>query len=346
MKKILILMLSVLLILGSFTGCSNNTSTEGEYTLTISGLPEADKVFTMEEINELEIHEISAQSTSSSGEIKTVEAKGVYLKDILTICGLNQSELDSIVLSSSDGYTMEIPNSILGKRDILLAMEVDGESFGTLRSVVPDELAMYWVKDLVKIEVIGEIQIEEASEILLLEGMYSHLDADTYTYDGEDLSAFKVQDMIDEYISEDVEFVNMMSIDGWGKNDKFDIVKEQNIIYEGAEAPLFDGVDLPKGMSLKQTLYMGFGKTYVVSINMVNEKNATTAATLLDIATVADLVDSEMYILTAADGYEVEVAKADLERGVLTISEEGVEVEFEGGSKQNNVKNLISIKAK
>ena len=57
--------------------------------------------------------------------------------------------------------------------------------------------------------------------------------------------------------------------------------------------------------------------------------------------------ESEQYLLTAADGYEVEINKADLAQGLVYVRDGGeVAVKFDGLPKNTSVKGLLAIEAK
>jgi len=58
----------------------------------------------------------------------------------------------------------------------------------------------------------------------------------------------------------------------------------------------------------------------------------------------AGLIDADKYLLTAADGYTVEISRDDREKGVVFKNSKGqITVFFEGLPKSTQVKDFLSI---
>lgn len=196
--------------------------------ITFEGLKGGDKTYTGEQIKALPMVETNAVSVNASGEETPLTCKGVLLETILTDCGTSQLDYGSIILTASDGYSIEIPAEVLQKRDIIIAYEVNGEACN-LRSVVPEERAMYWVKFIDSIALCNPVEKLETTQIVLLETAVKGCTETDYKYYDSMDKAVSVSQLFETYITEKADFVALSAIDGWGKNDKYDTVVMQFI---------------------------------------------------------------------------------------------------------------------
>lgn len=329
--------------------------------VTIIGLPDGEAQITGEQLKtDYTPVTVEAVSISSSGEEKTMVATGVPLEDILTGFGVSQKDYASVITSATDGYSIEIPDSILQTRDIIIAYDVDGEPQSP-RTVIPDERAMYWSKFLSKIELMGagDMQSAEVERLLLLESVISAMaeQSEDFKYYDTTEQALPIGAILDAYIEDAPQFVLLKSIDQLTKNEKYDTFAAQYIMYTGEErlVPLFIGPALPEGMRVKQLLTAQVGTTTLASVAMALEVLALEAGgAATDLAgvpleklfAITGMKEAASYTFTAADGYAATVDAADIAKGLVVLDEEGVPgVSFEGLEKNTTVKQLLHIAA-
>lgn len=318
--------------------------------ITFKGLPNGDKTYTGEQIKTFAAMETAAVSVNASGTETPLTCKGALLETVLNDCGVSQKDYGSIILTASDGYSIEIPAEVLGKRDIILAYEVDGAACN-LRSVVPGERAMYWVKFISTIELYNPVAKLQTEQISLLETAVLACETSDYKYGDSVDKAVTVDELFAKQITETADFVELAAIDGWGKNDQYDLVAAQYIKITGERAPMFIGPELPEGMRLKETLYLKVGSQMLASAKMAQKKLGESivdgqSGVKLDVfVTGLGLADAPAYIMTGADGYAVSIAKEDIAKGLLYVDEAGANVRFAGLAKNTTVKGLASITA-
>ncbi len=314
------------------------------------GLPDGKAAeFTGEQLMAMESVTVDATSVNASGSTADITATGVTLETILQSLGTSQKDYEAIIATATDGYSIEIPKSVLQTRDVIIAWNVNGEPQSP-RTIVPKERAMYWVKFLSTFELKGEIERVPVNTINVMETMLAGLadKAEDYKYYDTTDKAIPVSVVFEKYITAKPEFVTLNSIDQWGKNDKFDTVAAQYIKFTGEDAPLFIGPNLPEGMRLKNMLTMQIANENIISAAMAMKKENIPegeAIPLSKLLEMSDMTDASSYDFTAADDYTVEIQKADIEKGSVLIREGAVRVSFEGLEKNTTVKNLLRIKA-
>lgn len=357
-------LISILLLISLSMGllaCSNekpldasNTKSESEEIkeIKLSGLDKEN--ISVDKINNLEKVTKEFKSISSSGEEKTSKVEGVLLNKLLKEFNKKQSDYSKIRFIAKDGYAIEIPNDILIKRDVMLASKVDGEKQTPFRVAVNNERSMYWVKDISKIEFLEEVKTSSVGKIIFLETLISsdEINLEDYTYYESTDKAIKVNDMLDTLNCDDFENVLFKASDGFKKSEDGKIFKENYIKVTGKNSPLFISPDLPKGMHVKNILTATYGNIVFFSIDQglkvydLKEVDKNEGISLTKIINEVGLKDSKKYIFSASDGYNVEISKDDLDKGILYKEENVLRVFFKGLPKNTNIKHILKIEAK
>ncbi|MCL2507741.1 MAG: FMN-binding protein [Oscillospiraceae bacterium] len=230
----------------------------GEYSdaaeILLTGLPGGDITVTGERLrSDFEITELDTVSINSTGTEKTVRAKGVLLETILQKNGVSQKEFGSATANSADGYSVMITGEIFQNRDLLIAFEINGEVIPP-RMVVPEERAMYWVKNLSAIEFAEQAQVQPVTKEISLNELFASLKdrAEDYRYGGIDCKALPVALILNEIGAEQTRFVTIKSSDGLEKTERYSTFAAQMLLIEGMpEAPMYIGPSLPEGMRVK-----------------------------------------------------------------------------------------------
>ena len=289
----------------------------------------------------------NAQSVNAAGTVTDVSATGVLLDTVLRTLGVSQRDFESIIVTATDGYSIEFSKDILYNRDIIIAWEINGEPQSP-RAVVPGERAMYWVKFLSTFELRGEVKIEGVHTIDILETMVAQIPGEDYKYYDSVDKAVSVSAIFEKFTGSKADFVTLRSIDSWGKNDRYDTVAAQFIKYTGEFAPMFIGPTLPEGMRLKNTLSMQIAGEYIASVEMAMLMENIPTGEGLQVAAlfaISNMIDAPSYTFEAVDGYSVVIDRADISRGALTVTDGIVAAMFDGLARNTLVRGLLYIKA-
>lgn len=353
------MMVSLLLMVGCATESTDiSNDIENEDILTISGLANGDVDITVEEIMGYEQVTDDVIAVDSAGKEESYSVKGSLLSDVLTDYNVSQNDLHAIRLLAGDGYQIEVPSEVLKARDIILAYEINGEQLDEktkpLRAVVPDERAMYWVRNLIKIEILQATASESISKVIFMNTAFQQLPKEDYTYYESVDEAVKIIDLLtqNEIDSTNIETVTFKASDGLEKNETGDIFVNSYFKFSGDDAPLFLSPEMPKGMYIKNILFCRVSNTA-----FVNEKgaldvfpNSETDVSDLNIKALfsgLNVIQSDIYTLEDLGGNSYEVSAAELNAAVITIdSEGGLNIELNSNGENQIVKDLLKIEAK
>lgn len=371
MKKTVVICAILLVVLtGSlaiFPGCKsqkdseeilseNESASDTQQTLTISYLGE-DKIINMDEIMKLDTFERKVMPVPREGEEKKERTvKGVILDDVFQkFVGVSQSDLFSIRFVAGDGYAIEIAKDLLQSREIILAYEIDGEPLEDyekpFRSIVPEVFEMYWVKNLIKIEIIEERQQADIKRIILMESRIKVIPEQEYIYNNSSDRAVKIADLLNDFGDGNIsDIVLILSVDGLEKNEKLSIFTDAFIKYTGEDAPAFTAEDIPRGMWVKQILYFVHGHSaYFSTLSgfeafSVIDVEGKSVISLADVFSKCGIENSSKYIFKAIDNYSVEIEKDSIDSGYIYIGDDELPaVFFEGLPKNTSVKDLVYI---
>ncbi len=304
--------------------------------LTIIGGPEGDIVLTGDQVKAFESVSVSTVSVDASGDENPTDAVGTLLEDILNANGLSQLDYGSIILTASDGYAIEIPGEVLAIRDVIVAYQVNGEEVD-LRTVVPEERAMYWVKFLDTIELMNPKQADKTTEVYIQETLIetAAIESSDYKY-YEAVDQAITLDQLFEATGKQDDFVMLMGTDGWSKSEKWELAAAQYLKITGEHAPMFIGPDLPEGMRMKQNLYFKYGESCILSGEMAVLKLETEGLSL-DMEQLAVLVELDTtggIIVNYGDNQTVEIPSESLASATFVFENGEFLFSFEDISSQ------------
>jgi hypothetical protein len=364
MKRFLCVVLAVMLLL-SLAACSPKqpqaeTGVEGDALpagekITIVSADSSEKDIFIADIMKLPVTEKEVISVNSAGNENKFTVKGALLSDVLRTLGMDQKSLSSIRLVAGDGYMMEVPPEVLAARDIIIAYEIDGEPLQEktrpARIIIPEERAMYWVRNLVKIEILQARKALSLIRLLFLETALQNFEQHDYTYYESLDKAVTAADFFRDIAMEgSSDTVHMKAVDGLEKNEKTEVFENGYIKITGVDTPAFVSPEIPKGMYVKNILWFAKSDTGYISYTNASGYFPTSKVDdregirLSDVFSEVSMDDGEAYLFTAIDGYSIEIEKEDIAKGLIFLRDSGeVSVMFEGLPKNTSVRGLLSV---
>lgn len=369
-KTTVSLMLLLVLMLTLFSGCqSTPTATPNDPTpeqpeatlLTILGFNDGSELtYTLTDLQNLEPTETDITGTSSSGEEKTVKVKGASLAQLLDTKAVDLYSLQGVRLIASDDYSIEVPAEVIANTDIILGYEEDAtpltaENGGPLRSYVNGQRTMYWARNLAKVELIMARQNSNVSKLIVLENAWESLDKTDYTYYENVDQAIKLADLLTDTSAESF---TLTADDGFEKIETADVVMSAYLKVNGDNAPLFFSPDLPKGMHVKNLLwlnadsdlYFSFyqGLTALPNRTITEEEETYEGIALDSLIETAGLTGYETYTFTSTDGMTVDITADMLAEGIMCLNnrKDTIRIRFAGAPKSMNLKYVYTVEGK
>lgn len=350
-----IIVLSIIIIILGLVGCNNNQEENNQEELDVkapeevimTGLEELDVKLTVHRVKELEEVNKDVIAVSSSGEETEMNVSGGLLEELLKEYGKSQTDFSQIRFVASDGYSINVPSSILNNRDIVLAYEINGEPLNEehqpLRIIIPEERAMYWVSSLSEIEFIGKVkeEIEEDSikEIVFLETAIKDINIEDYE-GGE--KAIKVKDLLNKYGNTNDEEIYIKAVDGLEKFENNKVFNDAYIKITGINAPMLTGPDMPEGMTVKNILLFNNGEQSFVSLDGFREVELIE---MEEIIAKVNLIEDENVLITDINGEKYNIKFKDLKTGKLYMGEEE-KIDLHINDLEENIENVLSIQVR
>ncbi len=282
--------------------------------------------------------EISTKNISSTGEVTKVTAKGISLTALLLEKGVKQADLDSVTFTAADGYIMTVPKDILKARELFILCEMDGKALTTPRSAVPEERAMYWVRDLVKVELSTQAAVSgSVKKIILFKSGAAKLESAMLNNRGDKVASMSLNLFCKTYLKKlPTGSVVMRAEDGFEKGEKADVFLTCYVTYTDQDAPLYFSETLADGMRVKKLMAVLSGDEAVY----FGDKTIK----IPDLLTKSGLAKAKSYDVTAVDGFKLTVSHQELINGSLQYVDGSFTAVFPDVTKSGgNVKNVLSI---
>lgn len=145
MKKLLFGFM-VVFVLFAMVGCqSTATQAAAPAALTITGLVDTEKSFTMDELKGMDV----VQATVEHPKSGSMAVKGVNLNSLLDLAGV-KTDATTLVFTASDGFSSEVALAdVRACADCLVIFADDG----TLGAAMPGFASKAWAKMLITIEI-------------------------------------------------------------------------------------------------------------------------------------------------------------------------------------------------
>lgn len=334
-----LLILTVLLAGMLLTSCSkkNEEQPGKDDKFMISGQGEEITVSVAGLIKDFKPVNADVISINSSGEKTSMNVTGVQLSDLLIAKSIDKSSYNTIRAIAGDGYSIEIPEEILLKRNIILAYKINGEFLKEknkpIRIIVPDERAMYWVGNVVKIELMQKKDTVNTGKIVFLETAYKNLPQTKYMYqDSYDL-VVPVKDLLSAYCPDCESDLNFVCRDSLKKTETKKNALLSFIKISGKGSPLFLSPDLPGGMYVKNIHFFKQNDACFYSLG-----NCISVA---EIIKNTELLKSENYLITDLKGNKTKLHRDIISKGIISFENEIYSVFFPDNG--NTIKEILLI---
>jgi DMSO/TMAO reductase YedYZ molybdopterin-dependent catalytic subunit len=342
-----VFMLSITTLI--FTGCSKPKEVQNNANdsfVIVAGEKEI-TVKVSELSNSFDPLNTDVISTNSSGEENKMNVTGVPLREVLRSNGIELTSFNSVRPVSGDGYSIEIPEDILKKREVLLAYKIDGEPINEkskpVRIIVPDERAMYWARNVVKIELLNKKESVETGKIVFLETAYKNLEQTKYMYQDSFDPAVKLSELLSKYGSTSGNELYFVSRDGLKRTETKENALVSLIKISGNASPLFLSPDLPGGMFIKEIVSFKHDDVCFFSLDSFGKMAESTDGSLNvnEIVKDIEMSESETYKATSLDGSKSVVSAKELRSSKISLKDGIYSLKFSDGAK--TVNNILSI---
>lgn len=359
-KLIMLLILVVVLMVGCSTAsetASDELAYEGGLKIVSSDI---EKTVLYNDIYKMENTTVKMKNLSSSGETVEVEVTGANLLNIIHEMGIDINEIASLRFIAGDGYEIDVPKEIFDDKDIILAYKFDGENLFEpqmpLRTAINDVRSMYWVINLVEIDInlASDIEVDEVVDgnqvYYILEEAVKSLKIEDYSYYDDIDSAIRVKDLFEKYVDNTSNSVKFIATDDFEKTEELDILMDGYIKITGENAPLFTSPDMPAGMQVKNIMSLKCGNTTFLTGKLLQDKftqkevRNKSGASLEEIITFLDITSDKIEIF-ASDGYSAQVERNLMNEGILNLMDDTTyQVRFsENLAKSANIKEVLKF---
>ena len=190
-----------------------------------------------------------------------------------------------------------------------MAYEIDGEPLQEktkpVRAIVPEERSMYWVRNLVRIEILDAAEVKPLSKLMFLETVAAGMEQQDYTYYESTDRAVLCSELP---LPEDGETVYLKARDGLDKNEKAEVFLQEGYIKLPAKLPALSLTQSAQRMHVKEMLWLAKAEVGLLSVEQglqyftVTAKAGEEGILLTDILAEVKWL-KEQYLLTTADGY-------------------------------------------
>ncbi|NQS76279.1 MAG: molybdopterin-dependent oxidoreductase [Peptococcaceae bacterium] len=303
---------------------------DDEKTIVVCGLTEQDFEITLGELKNLPVVTRNVESAMSNGEKISARATGPLLDTFLKSYGKNQQDFSHVRFTAKDCYSIAVPADILANREILLSYLDEGQfladEMGPVRVVVPGERAMYWVRNMIRMDFETGGAGKQPNKLVFLETAARKLPQQDYEHFADVDKAIKTSDLIAAYadINDDgVTNVFLQGADGLQKNETGDNFLNAYIKITGQEAPKFLAPHLPQGMHVRDLLFATYGQTVIfdhttgMACLPKHVENGREGLAFSQIFKETGLVGGNSYKFTTTGGKSLVLTIADLGSGGL-----------------------------
>lgn len=310
----------------------------------------------MEELGEFEKVSVETILQRTTGVKIDIQAAGPLLKDVLEKNGIDLSNYEAIGITGRDNYYTMISKDILQNRDIILGIEFNGEEIvreeKPVRIVVPDEMGVYWVKMVNRIELYESISPKDIQSVYIFDTLVRDIEPYYYEYYGSKDKSYLIGKILNKFPYVDPNgFFTMVGSDGLVKNETMSMVRDRYYLkVEGDNAPMNIGPAFKLGMNVKEMTHFSTTTDAVIFPNIMLKsfkENSTIKSNSLSIELVLDTVgmirtENDKLIIVDTNGEEYVLANDEIENSYLETLESRTDAII-GNERIEDVKKITKI---
>ena len=261
-------------------------------------------------------------------------ASGPLLKDILKKKGIDIDSYEAVGITGRDNYYAMISKDIIQSRDIILATMLDDKEIPReekpVRIVVPDEMGVYWVKMVNKIELYTHISPKDIQRVYIFDAFVRNIEPYYYEYYGSKDKSYLVGKILSKFDYVDQNgFFTMAGSDGLIKNETISMVRDRYYIKtEGQNAPMNIGPAFKLGMNVKEMSHFSTTTDAVifpgVMMKVIDEETIPQGKAMRLRAALEEagmvLESGDKLVLTDMNGKEYRMSSSEAENAYLLPS--------------------------
>jgi Na+-translocating ferredoxin:NAD+ oxidoreductase RnfG subunit len=298
---------------------------------------------TTEDLKKYEQITVDTILQKTTGVKIDTEVSGPTLKDVMKQNGVDINDYEAIGITGRDNYYAMISKDIVQNRDIILGMVFDGKDIPReekpVRIAVPDEMGVYWVKMVNKIELYTHISPKDIESVHIFDALVSDIEPYYYEYYGSKDKSYLVGKLLSKFTHVDPNgFFTMVGSDGLIKNETINMVRDRYYIKTGGNnAPMNISPSFKLGMNVKEMSHFSTTTDAVifpqVMMNVIGEETLPQgkAVKLKDTLELAGMVIEEKddLLLVDMDGKEYPLSKNEYENAYLIPLDDGADAVLE-----------------
>ncbi len=285
-----------------------------------------------------------------------ITATGPLLKDILIKNGIDIGDYEAIGITGRDDYYTMISKDILENRDIILGTVFDGKEIPReekpIRVVVPDEMGVYWVKMVNRIDLYEHISPKDIRNVHIFGSLTEGIEPYYYEYYGSKDKAYLVGKILSRFSQVDPNgFFTMTGSDGLVKNETISMVRDRYYIKtEGDNAPMNIGPAFKLGMNVKEMSCFSTTSDAVIfpeiMLNVIGAENTAQGKgfklkAALEAAGMV-LGDGQELVVVDTNEKEYPLTEADIESSYLIPIEDRTDA-IAGDKEIKSVKYIMKV---
>ncbi len=263
-----------------------------------------------------------------------IEASGPLLTDVLSKNGIDINKFEAIGITGRDNYYTMISKDMIQNRQIILGTVFDGKEIlreeKPIRVVVPDEMGVYWVKMVNRIELYTHISPKDIQNVYIFDALTRDIQPYYYEYYGSKDKSVLVGKILSKFPSVDPNgFFSMKGSDGLVKNETISMVRDRYYIKaEGENSPMNISPAFKLGMNVKEMSCFSTTTDAVifpqVMLKVIGGENRPQGKEMgmkeaLEEAGMV-LEEGNSLIVTDTSGKEYRLSGSELEGSVLIVS--------------------------
>lgn len=278
-----------------------------------------------------------------------IQASGPLLKDILNDNGIDINDFEAIGVTGRDNYYTMISKDIVQNRDIILGIEFNGEEIireeKPVRIVIPEEMGVYWVKMVNRIDLYESISPKDIQNVHIFDALVKDIKPYDYEYYGSKDESYLVGKILNKFSFVDPNgFFTMVGSDGLIKNETISIVRDRYYIKVGGEnAPMNIGPAFKLGMNVKEMTHFSTTTDAVIfpekMLKVYGEeiKEIGSALNLRKVLEVSGMIIDEKDEFVAVDANErkYKLLSEELENSYLVLIDGRTDLIYEKGTVQD-----------